>query len=91
MKKSELKKLIKESVLKLRRESVNDELNSVKGDSIDNQIKKAEALLKILKSEGLAYRALGKEAMAQYKEHDYEKLKAEAIVVILMSGNIGVS
>jgi len=70
-KEKEKKKVTKKS-------SIKDKLSSIKDNDDNNELSKLKTLMDIIEDEGRAYVGLAKAAQGFYKEHDYEKLKAEA-------------
>jgi hypothetical protein len=61
-----------------KKSSIKDKLSSIKDNDDNNELSKLKTLMDIIEDEGRAYVGLAKAAQSLYKEHDYEKLKAEA-------------
>jgi hypothetical protein len=61
-----------------KKSSIKDKLSSIKDNDDNNELSKLKTLMDIVEDEGRAYVGLAKAAQSLYKEHDYEKLKAEA-------------
>ena len=76
--KKALKEKDKEKKKVTKKSSIKDKLSSIKDNDDNNELSKLKTLMDIIEDEGRAYAGLAKAAQSFYKEHDYEKLKAEA-------------